>query len=255
MSLNSTEQTLPDVEEQEELSTSSENQHSEVETEEASQGNEEQVDGASPQEAQPPSTEPKAKKPRHRKVDAEMRALEDRMITHMDERFAQVMPTPPTNPIEGTNAPQISPEIQLLTRRTQQFNQELTDLRTSHDAEDQAMARTIDDGIAGRNALADINSGVIQQLLLDGISPDELSEWNKNYGEAFNPHSAEVELRTIRRQLRTIRGGNAQPKQGNTEKVTPIRKPHKPVTTIPGTSASLRGERSAEALEKRFRGQ
>ncbi len=255
MSLNSTDQTLPDVEEQQELSTSSEDQHSEVETEEISEGDAEQVQAESEEEAKPESTEPKAKKPRRRKVDAEMRALEDRMITNMEQRFAQMMPTTPANAIEGTNAPQATPEVQLLVRRTQQFNQELTDLRTSHDADEQAIARTIDDGLAGRNALADIDSGVVQQLLLDGISPDELCDWNKSYGDSFNPNSAQVELRTIRRQLRTIRGGNVQANKGGTEKVTPIRKPHKPVTTVPGTGASLRGERSAEALEKRFRGQ
>ena len=146
MSLNSTDQTLPDVEEQQELSTSSEDQHSEVETEEISEGDAEQVQAESEEEAKPESTEPKAKKPRRRKVDAEMRALEDRMITNMEQRFAQMMPTTPANAIEGTNAPQATPEVQLLVRRTQQFNQELTDLRTSHDADEQAIARTIDDG-------------------------------------------------------------------------------------------------------------
>lgn len=247
MSLDATDQALADVEEQNELSTSSEDQQPEAEAADQAESNEE------PQEAQQEepeqSTEPKPKKPRRRKVDAEMRALEDRITTMVDQRLAQ-SPTPPEQTAEGNTNAQPTAQENLLARRTQQFNQELIDLRTSQDAEEQKIARTIDDGLAGRNALADIDSRVVQQLLIDGITPDELHDLNENYGDQLIPQSPEVEYRTIKRYLRQIRGGTVTKK----DNVTPIRKPHKPVTTVPGTGAGLRSEKTAEALEKRFRG-
>ena len=210
MSLDSNPQVSPDVEEQNDLSTSSEttNTGSEATEEETAPSVEESTDTA---EAEPSeaSTEEKVKKPRKPRQKSQMRELEDRILNAVDQRLASTQPptlseTKDAQPAQAA----VNPSDQLFMRKVNSFNDDLETYRRSSDKEEQAIARTIDDMLAGRNALADVDLSVKQQLVMDGITPDELHDLNEHYGDQLVPQAPEVEYRTIKRYLRQIRSGN-----------------------------------------------
>lgn len=257
MSLDSNNPTAPDVAEQQELSTSSDlnatvteglNESPPEAEEAASEEATEQV-----ADAQEESTEPKEKRPRRRKVDAAIRDAEDRMAALVEDRLAQFTAT--NQPVENKEVQQqtmaANPQMQLLNRKIEQFNQELSEFRTSPDKEEQGIARTVDDMIARRNTLSDIDPAVIQQLVLDGVSPAEVHDLHTAYGDKLVPQDPLVELRTIRSYLRKLRSGQ----RPTAAPVAPkVRKPHAPIDAIPGGGGGVKRARTAAEAEARFRG-
>jgi hypothetical protein len=257
MALNSEPQVSPDVEEQKELSTSSEdnNTGSEATDNETTEGNEEPQTGEEAKADTPEeSTETKVKKPRRRKVDAEIRAVEDRIMNAVEKRLSQsTAPSDPSGETSGSNAQASDPNVQLFTRKYRQFGDELDSFRKSSDSEERAIAQTIDDMIGNRNALSDIDLSVKQQLVMDGITPEELHDLNVNFGDKLVPQAPQVEYRTIKRYLRQIRNGQV----GKPAAKTPTaRKPQTPISQVAGGGGGggMRREQSAADIAKRMMG-
>lgn len=253
MSLDSNAQVSPDVEEQKELSTSSDtNTGSEATEEEIVQPLEETAE-EQPTEVAEPSTEEKPTKPRKPRQKSQMREMEDRILDAVDQRLSQATATS-SEETTGASPAQAAtdPNVQTFLRKVNSFNDDLESYRRSSDPEEQAIARTTDDMLAGRNALSDIDLSVKQQLVIDGITPDELHDLNEHYGDKLVPQTPDVEYRTIKRYLRQLRSGNA-PSSNQTPQRT-VRKPHKPVSAIAGGGGGAKRATSLEALDAHYRG-
>lgn len=238
MALNQ-EAPAQDVVETVEPSTSSETNSESVAPEITPEVVEEKTEEKAPVESTETDRKPK---PRHRKIDAKIRDLEDRIAVQ------ETVPAPSTE--ENAPDPRIAASQRLLERRGSAIQEDISDFRHSDDEHERAIAKTMEDFSAKRNSLSDIDITVQQQLVMDGVSAEEFHDLLTHYGDKLEPASPDVEYRRIKRCLRQIRSGNIP----NAKKPRATKAAPAPTAKIPGSGGSIHRASTPAAFEKMYRG-